>query len=135
MIERIMEITCPKNIRYDDFNKTIHDTIDEVHTYLTNHLDERVTISELAKKFLINPTTLKEAFKKVYGNSIAAHIKEHRMEKACELLRDTSDNILEIAKKVGYENQIKFSETFKEYYKMLPTEYRKNKQKNSMSIL
>lgn len=130
-----MEITCPKNIRYDDLNKTIHDTIDEVHTYLTNHLDERVTISELAKKFLINPTTLKEAFKKVYDNSIAAHIKEHRMEKACELLRDTSDNILEIAKKVGYENQSKFSETFKEYYKMLPTEYRKNKQKNSMSIL
>lgn len=129
MIETIMEIVCPKDKNNNNLNLSQYDTIEEVHEYLTLHLDERITIEELSKKFLMNPTTLKIAFKNVYGSSIALHIKEHRMEKAAELLRETDDSILNISKKVGYENQSKFSENFKEFYKMLPTEYRKLKRK------
>lgn len=52
-------------------------------------------------------------FKAVYGKSLAAHIKEHRMELASELLRETGLSIAEIAERVGYENQSKFSAEFK----------------------
>lgn len=129
MIETIMEIVCPKNKNNNNLNLSQYDTIEEVHEYLTHHLDERITIEELSKKFLMNPTTLKINFKNVYGSSLASHIKEHRMEKAAELLRETEDSILDISKKVGYENQSKFSENFKDFYKMLPSEYRKIKRK------
>ena len=71
----------------------------------------------MARKYLINPTTLKSVFKAVYGTSIASHIKEHRMKFAARLLMET-------AKEVGYESQSKFSKAFKEYYDVLPTEYR-----------
>ncbi|MCQ2529184.1 MAG: AraC family transcriptional regulator [Saccharofermentans sp.] len=64
-------------------------------------------------------------FKSVYGNSIAAHIKEHRMEQAARLLNDTDYNIAEIASSVGYSSQSKFTAAFKEYYGVLPTDYRK----------
>ena len=37
---------------------------------------------------------------------------------------ETPKSIKEIAKEVGYESQSKFSKVFKEYYKVLPTEYR-----------
>lgn len=129
MIETIMEIVCPKDKNNNNLNLSQYDTIEEVHEYLTQHLDERITIDELSKKFLMNPTTLKINFKNVYGSSLASHIKEHRMEKAAELLRETEDSILDISKKVGYENQSKFSENFKDFYKMLPTEYRRLKRK------
>ena len=84
------------------------------------------TIDELSRRFLINPSSLKEMFKAVYGKSLAAHIKEHRMELASELLRDTCMSVAEIAERVGYENQSKFSAEFKKSVGSLPTEYRRN---------
>lgn len=129
MIERVMEISCPKNTNSNNLNQSQYDIMENVHTYLTEHLSERITIEELSRKFLMNPTTLKQVFKNIYGNSIAAHIKEHRMEKAAELLRETDESILEVAQEVGYESQSKFSEAFKEHFNVLPKEYRKEKQK------
>ncbi|HEO6946683.1 TPA: helix-turn-helix transcriptional regulator, partial [Streptococcus agalactiae] len=78
------------------------------------------------KKYLMNPTTLKRVFKEVYGMSIAAHMKQHRMEEAAKLLKKSGMSIAQIAKNVGYESQSRFTTAFKDYYGMLPTEYRKN---------
>ena len=97
----------------------------EIHNQLTRHMEQRITIEELSKKYLINPTTLKTAFKSIYGTSIAAHIKEHRMEQAAKILKETDESIAEIAQAVGYDSQSKFTAAFKAYFKVLPKEYRK----------
>ena len=99
--------------------------IREIHDYLTEHMDQRITIEELTHRYPINPTTLKEVFKSVYGTSIAAHLKEHRLEKAAQLLRETDLTMAEIARQVGYESQSKFTAAFKEQYGLLPTAYRR----------
>ena len=100
--------------------------VHEVHAFLTQNLDTRVTIEELSHQYLMNPTTLKQVFKSVYGTSLAAHMKEHRMGRAAQLLRETDAPVAEIARAVGYESQSKFTETFKAYFGKLPREYRKN---------
>ena len=99
--------------------------IREIHDQLTRHMEQRITIEELSRKYLINPTTLKTAFKSIYGTSIAAHIKEHRMEQAAKTLKETDKSIAEIARAVGYDSQSKFTAAFKTYFKVLPKEYRK----------
>ena len=73
----------------------------------------------------MNPSTMKEVFKTVYGQSIAAHIREHRMERAAELLRETDASMAEIAATIGYESASKFSAEFRKAYGALPTEYRR----------
>ena len=98
--------------------------IRKIHEQLTEHMGQRFTIETLSKQYLINPTTLKTMFKSVYGTSIAAHIKEHRMEKAAKLLRETSLSIAEIAESVGYDSQSRFTAAFKEYSGKLPKDYR-----------
>ena len=100
--------------------------IRKIHEQLTEHMEQRFTIESLSKQYLINPTTLKTMFKSVYGTSIAAHIKEHRMERAAKLLRETSLSIAEIAGSVGYDSQSKFTAAFKEYWGKLPKDYRNN---------
>ena len=45
--------------------------------------------------------------------------------KAAELLINTQESIADIALRVGYDSQSKFSSSFKEKYHMLPSEYRK----------
>ena len=102
------------------------DIIREIHDSLTERIGERITIEELSKQYLINPTTLKTAFKSVYGNSIAAHIKEHRMEQSAKMLRESDLSISEIAQAVGYDSQSKFTAAFKASFGVLPREYRKN---------
>ena len=96
-----------------------------IHEQLISNLDKRFTIEALSKQYLINTTTLKNMFKAVYGSSIASHVKEHRMEKAADLLKNTQESIADIASQVGYDSQSKFSSSFREQYHMLPSEYRK----------
>lgn len=127
MIEETMRITCPQEAHMlSDFRADQVELVHRVHEYLLQHMDERITIEELARRFHINATTLKAVFKSVYGNSLAAHIKEHRLERAAELLRETDLSILEIAKLVGYDSQSKFTAAFKSAYGLLPKEYRKS---------
>lgn len=102
--------------------------IKDIHTLLTEHLDHRFTIDELSKKYLINTSSLKEVFKGVYGLPIATYMKEYRIHKGMELLRQTDDSIAEIAAKVGYESQGKFTKAFKDIAKTTPTAFRKNFQ-------
>ena len=76
-------------------------------------------------EYLMNTTTLKRVFKQVYGETIAAHMKKHRMEAAAALLIKTQDDISLVAQAVGYESQSRFTTAFKETYGELPSEYRK----------
>ena len=96
----------------------------QIHDFLMENLDKHITIEELSKKYLTNPTTLKKIFKNIYKTSIANHIKIHRLEKAAYLLKSTNDTVLNIAKSVGYGSQSKFTRSFKEIYKVVPTKYR-----------
>ncbi|MCR4814629.1 MAG: metalloregulator ArsR/SmtB family transcription factor [Lachnospiraceae bacterium] len=97
----------------------------EIHDYLNAHLDQHITIDSLAKHFCVNATTVKTVFRQEFGNSIAAHTKEHRMEKAADLLLHSDYSIEEIASMVGYRNQSKFTQAFKEAYNTLPKDYKK----------
>ena len=99
--------------------------IKEIRDFLVQHLDQRYTIEDLAKKYLLNTSSLKTLFKAVYGMPLASYVKEYRMQQAMKLLRDTSDSIATIAEKVGYESQGKFTKAFKEKVHLLPSEYRK----------
>ena len=142
IIERTVEVTCPQSdsqlvsgaphlppLDQHDYCGSCPaeqlEVIRQVHRFLTEHLDSRITIEQLSRRFLMNPSTMKELFKAEYGSSIAAHIRQHRMEKASSLLLDTGDSLAQIARAVGYESQSKFSAEFKKVFGMLPSEFRK----------
>ncbi len=146
MIERTMEISCPEEEskaaasapHLPPLDAELHEgggtaeqleTIRAVHDYLTQHLSSRVTIEELSKRFLMNPSTMKALFKSVYGSSLASHIREHRMEHAARLLIEGDESVAQVARSVGYESQSKFSTEFHKAYGVLPTEYRRSQKK------
>ena len=142
IIERTVEVTCPQSdsqlvsgaphlppLDQHDYCGSCPaeqlEVIRQVHRFLTEHLDSRITIEQLSRQFLMNPSTMKELFKEVYGSSIAAHIRQHRMERASALLLESDDSVAQIARAVGYESQSKFTSEFKKAFSMLPTEYRR----------
>ena len=123
IVEQVMQIACPE--KSVDRSASQEEIIRNVHDYMVEHLSERLTIEALSREFLMNTTTLKAVFKKVYGTSLAAHMKAHRMERAASLLLKTQDDIGAIARAVGYESQSRFTSAFRECYGVSPGEYRR----------
>lgn len=93
-------------------------------SYLTEHMDRRVTIAALAELFHVSQTALKNSFKDVYGVSIYSFIRAQKMQAAALMLRQTEYSVLEIAGKYGYDNGSKFAGAFKNVMGMTPNEYR-----------
>ncbi len=120
MVEQVMEISCPREKVLSNQEIAV-----QVHDYLTSHLDSRLTIASLALQFHVNPTTLKQSFKEKYGISMAAHMKEHRLAAAAQLLKNSNDSVSAIANQVGFVSQSRFTEAFREKFGCLPREYRK----------
>lgn len=128
VIELLLYLYKTENIssqRITEYKSEQIEIIHNIHNQLLHNLDKRFTIEQLSKQYLMNATTMKTLFKSVYGTSIAAHMKEHRMKKAAKMLLETEKSIAEIALAVGYDSQSKFSSAFKDYFQILPKEYRK----------
>ena len=122
MIEQVMDVACP---RWRSEAEQVR-LIRQIHDDMLSHLDQRITIDDLCHRYPINPTTLKDVFKAVYGTSIAAHLKAHRLERAEQLLLESDASVADVARQVGYESQSKFSTAFREQFGQLPKEYRKS---------
>ena len=101
------------------------DIVENVKNDLINDLESKITIDELANKYGVGKTTLKNCFKEVYGKPIFKWRKEYRLDCACLLIEEGQMTISEISKNVGYSSPSKFSQAFKEYVGFTPSEYRK----------
>ncbi len=121
MMEEAMDIACPKCPCQEE------SLSQQLHRYLMTNLDKHITIEELSRLFLVNPTTLKEEFKATYGLSIASHMRHHRMEASGKLLLEGKLTIAQIAEAVGYESSSKFSAAFKAHYGVNPSKYQGQK--------
>ncbi|RRD38839.1 AraC family transcriptional regulator [Leptotrichia sp. OH3620_COT-345] len=88
-------------------------------------ISELPNIKDLCKIMKISRYQLQRAFKNAEGVEIVKYLRKKKMEYAKTMLLTTTKSILEISNEVGYDNPSKFSETFKNYFGMLPNKYRK----------
>ena len=92
---------------------------------METHLSEKMTLSELSRKFFISPTSLKNGFRRMYGATPHRWLIEQRMKRALALLQSTDMTILEIARSVGYEGVSQFNIAFKQCYGITPGQFTK----------
>lgn len=106
------------------FSRTQVQTVKEIQEFLTAHLEEHYTLSELSAKFCIPMTSMKTCFRGVYGMPVNSYMRRYRLQAAAELLRNTELSVGEIGLRVGYESPSKFTEAFKRQMGKTPREYR-----------
>ena len=78
-------------------------------------------IEFLADKFGMSPTKLKRDFKQIYGESIYQYYLGKKMDYAKILIIEKKIRIGEVSNMLGYKNDSKFSEAFKNKYGVLPS--------------
>lgn len=96
------------------FVKSKVDKIKDIKELIVKNPKRRYTIDELAQKYKLSPTGLKNCFKGVYGVTMAEFMKQYRMQLTANLLKNTQRPVSDIAAEAGYENQSKFAASFKE---------------------
>ncbi len=90
---------------------------------LTQNLSRRISAAELAAKFGISESSLKNYFRGVYGKGYRESLNELRMEKAARLLAQGGVQVSQAAAAVGYASQSRFAKAFGEYFGVSPKEY------------
>ena len=94
--------------------------------YMEDHLADPLTIPALSRMAMLSATTFKDAFRRLYGLPVHAWLRQRRMERAAELLRDSSLSVLGVAQSVGYGSASQFTAAFRRQYGMTPAKYRKD---------
>jgi len=95
-----------------------------IRNEITGQLSEKIYLKDLAKRYDMSLTVMKDCFKEIYGIPIQRFRREYKMQKACQLLKETDKSIIEIANEMGYDNPNKFSTAFKNIIGNTPSEYK-----------
>lgn len=82
-----------------------------------------LSVDTLVEHFNFGRTIFFRKLKSLTGKSPIMYIKEARMQRAAQLIKENRYNISEIAYQVGFNDPHYFSKSFKQYYGVSPTEY------------
>lgn len=103
------------------------DTLEfEIEEMLINEF-KTITVDEMAKRCYMSVRDLQRFLDKAYSKSFTDLKMEYRMSFAANKLQFSNDSISKIADDCGYSSSEHFSYAFKNYYKVSPSKYRKEK--------
>ena len=106
----------------------VHEVVARAKSYIKQHLEEDISVTQLAQQFYVAPSYFSKLFKKNTGEGCNNYIIRKRMEKAQSLLSSTNMKTGKIADLCGYKDVNYFSLAFKKYSGQSPLEYRENTQ-------
>lgn len=118
------EIRSSLKVQFDTDKN--HDKIHKALDYIKANYCSELNMAMVSNHVSMNYSLFSIAFKEYTGVNFVNYLKLIRIEEAKRLLEETDDKVLDISKKVGYENEKHFMKTFKKMCGVSPTEYRKN---------
>ena len=99
--------------------------IDNIESYIENHISEEITIERLCNEFNIKRTRLYNIMQQYTSGGIAGFIRKKRLEKAKFLIKTTDMKIPEISDAVGFSDYNYFLRVFKKEFGISPKKYGK----------
>ncbi len=112
-----------RNISSKKEESTI-DIIEKAQNYIAENYQKDIVLDDVSKQLQISPYYFSKLFKKKVGKNFIEYLTNIRIEKAKELLRNSTKSMKEICMEVGYSDSNYFSRTFKKNVGVSPTEYK-----------
>lgn len=97
-----------------------------VRRYIDAHFKEPLTLEMLADVANVNKFYLSHSFKEEFGVSPITYQLNRRIDECCYLLRATDMSLTQIARVLGFSSSSYFSQIFRKYKGVTPSEYRKS---------
>ena len=102
--------------------------IREAEEFIKEHYMEDINMAVVSNYLSMNYSLFSHEFKQQTGFNFVSYLKEIRLKHAKDLLEQTDLKIIEISRKVGYEDEKYFMKLFRGTYGVSPGEYRDNIQ-------
>lgn len=99
--------------------------IRDLLVWLETHLDQPLSLDNVAHKAGYSKWHLQRMFKNITGHAIGAYIRSRRLSKAAVALRLTGRPILDIALQYRFDSQQTFTRAFKKQFNQTPASYRR----------
>ncbi len=96
----------------------------DILDYITEHFNEKISLSDLSQRCFYNPAYFSRLFKKAFNMSFTDYIMDVRLKRCCELLKNSDYTIERIIEECGFSDRNTFYERFKNKYGCTPSEYR-----------
>lgn len=100
--------------------------IQSVVGYISQNIQESLSLSKLAEKFQVNPSHLSREFKKETQLNLTDYVNQQKINVAKLFLLKTNLTIMDISVKLNYNSSSYFSKTFKKVTGFSPKGYKKN---------
>lgn len=97
----------------------------QAYDYIMRNFAKKITISSIADMVGISRSHLFTCFKKTYQISPKQFLDQVRMENAASMLISKKLYISQIARNVGFDDELAFSRAFKSYFRCCPTDFRR----------
>lgn len=117
---------CSRTLDYENEVKRSLSIVEKVEKYIHEHYWENISREEIASSVFLAPEYLAKLYKKKAGRTVKDYLNQYRIQQAKKLLKNSGQNISDVAGMVGFDNFSYFSTIFKKYEGMSPGEYRKS---------
>lgn len=101
--------------------------VQKAKAYIMNHLSKNFSVKDVADYVHLSPEYFTKLFKKETGRNIKDYIVQMKVDVAKDLLENPNIPISLVALELGYTNFSHFTQMFKKYENVTPSEYRKQK--------
>ncbi|SDX44781.1 AraC family transcriptional regulator [Eubacterium barkeri] len=95
--------------------------------YMEAHLDEGISVHEVAKASGYSYYHFTRIFQSVLGESVGNYLQKRRLSSAAQKLLYSDCKIIDIAVDSGFDSSESFSRAFKSNYQVSPSAYRSNR--------
>lgn len=98
--------------------------VQEVSDFIKNYPEIQHSIKSLCTKSGLSPNKLQEGFKFMHSRTVSDFVRNVRLEKAEDLIKNTDLNISEVVYTIGFTSRSYFCKIFKNKYDCSPKEYK-----------
>lgn len=108
----------------ENSNTQVDEYINISIDFINNNYSNNIKVNDIANYVRLNRSYFSNLFTKKIGISPQEYLLSLKMEKACNLLTNLQLSIGDVARQVGYEDQLTFSKIFKKSKGVSPKLYR-----------
>lgn len=97
----------------------------EIKEYIKEHYSEKLDLTDIAREFSFNYHYISSYFNQHISEGFSGYLNMVRIEKSCELLRESSMPISNVSVSVGYSDHGYYCRMFKKLKGQTPSQYRR----------
>ena len=123
----LLSNVMPREKPRDQTNEIVRSAL----KYAADNYMEPLTIGFMARSCYVSENYYGKVFKRETGMTFAEYLNQIRIVRAADFLLSSSDNIIDISERCGYENVTYFNRVFKRLTGKTPTAFRQNPDEGS----